>query len=155
MLKSAKAHGFRYDTVQMPLNVMDAHYASFGQKVLPVLVEEGIGVLGMKPLGSGLFFKSGPLSSRMVSARDCLQFPMALPTSVVITGCDTVAILKQGLEAAYSFRPTTPRARDEVLTRTASVAKDGAFERYKTSDIFDGTAKHPWWLETASLSRPG
>jgi predicted aldo/keto reductase-like oxidoreductase len=155
MLKSAKAHGFRYDTVQMPLNVMDAHYASFGQKVLPVLVEEGIGVLGMKPLGSGLFFKSAPVSSRMVSARDCLQFPMALPTSVVITGCDTVAILKQGLEAAYSFRPTTPRARDEVLTRTASVAKDGAFERYKTSDIFDGTAKHPWWLETASLSRPG
>ena len=57
MLETAAAHGFRFDTVQMPLNVMDAHYESFERKVLPALVEHDIGVLGMKPLGSGLFFR--------------------------------------------------------------------------------------------------
>ena len=155
MLKAAKAHKFHYDTVQMPLNVMDAHYASFGQKVLPVLVEEGIGVLGMKPLGSGIFFRSGPVASGQVTPRACLQYPMRLPTSVVITGCDTAGILKQGLEAAYSVQPVEAKVRDEVLAETASVAKEGAFELYKTGDTFDGTAKHPWWLETASLSKPG
>src|ERR1700731_175089 len=58
MLELAAKHDFRFDTVQMPLNVMDAHFRSFGQKVLPVLVKEGIGVLGMKSMGDGLILKS-------------------------------------------------------------------------------------------------
>jgi len=152
MLSTAKAHGFAFDTVQMPLNVMDRHYDSF-HGVLPVAAEQDVGVLGMKPFGSGLFFKSGPLASRALTPTDCLQYAMGLPTSVVITGCDTVGILKQALDAAYRFRPPSEKQRAALLATTADAARAGTWERYKTTEIFDGTAQHPWWLETASLDR--
>src|ERR1035441_6123230 len=51
MLEVAAAHKFRFDTVQMPLNVMDAHFRSFEHQVLPRLIAEEIGVLGMKSMG--------------------------------------------------------------------------------------------------------
>ena len=152
MLKTAKAHGFAFDTVQMPLNVMDAHYDSFEQ-VLPEAKAQDVGVLAMKPLGSGLFFKSGPLAQRTVTPAECLHYAMSLPVSVVITGCDTVGILKQALDAAYRFRPLDDQQRRALLARTAGAAQRGEWERYKTSQSFDGTAQHPWWMETASLQR--
>jgi predicted aldo/keto reductase-like oxidoreductase len=89
MLETADKHNFHFDTVQMPLNVMDAHYNSFGKKVLPVLVKKQIGVLGMKPMGSGII-----LQSKVVQPVECLHYAMNLPTSVVITGCDSMAILE-------------------------------------------------------------
>jgi aryl-alcohol dehydrogenase-like predicted oxidoreductase len=152
MLKAAAAHGFTFDTVQMPLNVMDAHYESFQRKVLPELVAHDIGVLGMKPLGSGLFLRSKPLADGAVTPVECLQYPMNLPTSVVITGCDTVGILKQAINAAYRFKPLAKPALEQLLARTAPVAGRGDWEKYKTSQTFDGTARSPWWMETASLS---
>jgi aryl-alcohol dehydrogenase-like predicted oxidoreductase len=154
MLETARTHGFHFDTVQMPLNVMDAHYDSFEARVLPVLVERGIGVLGMKPLGSGVFFDSAPLARGDVTATDCLHYALSLPTSVVITGCDTRAILKQAVHAAVTLDAVPAGRRAEVLRRTDPAAKRGEWERYKTTGGFDGTAQHPWWLETASLSKP-
>jgi aryl-alcohol dehydrogenase-like predicted oxidoreductase len=155
MLQTAFANQFRFDTVQMPLNVMDAHYDSFERQVLPVLVEHGIGVLGMKPLGSGLFFKSGPLARGAVTATECLHYALGLPTSVVITGCDTLGILKQAVKAASTLPRESAAANVELLRRTARAAARGAWEKYKTTGGFDGTAQHPWWLETASLEKPG
>jgi predicted aldo/keto reductase-like oxidoreductase len=154
MLRTAFANQFRFDTVQMPLNVMDAHYQSFEREVLPVLVEHGIGVLGMKPLGSGLFFKSAPLLAGRVTPTECLQYAMQLPTSVVITGCDTVGVLKQAVRAAATLTPPSTAQIAGLLKRTATVARRGQWEKYKTSGGFDGTAQHPWWLETASLAKP-
>jgi aryl-alcohol dehydrogenase-like predicted oxidoreductase len=154
MLNTARAQKFHFDTVQMPLNVMDAHYDSFQKRVLPVLVEQRIGVLGMKPLGSGLFFRSKPLSDGTVTATECLQYALDLPTSVVITGCDTVGILKQALRAAYTAKPLPQEEKTSLLARTSVAAERGTWEKYKTSQDFDGTAQHPWWLETASLSKP-
>ena len=154
MLRTAAAHEFRFDTVQMPLNVMDAHYDSFERQILPVLHEQEIGVLGMKPLGSGLFFKSAPLKDGTVTPEECLHYSMGLPTSVVITGCDTVGVLKQALHAAYTARPETVPSRKHLLARTARAAARGSWEQYKTTDGFDGTAQHPWWLETAELAKP-
>jgi len=151
MLKTAEAHKFTFDTVQMPLNVMDAHYDSF-HRVLPVAKKADTAVLAMKPLGSGLFFKSGALSKGAITPTECLQYPMSLPTSVVITGCDTVGILKQALNAAYGFKAAEDHQQG-VLARTTTDAKAGEWEKYKTSDVFDGTAQHPWWLETASLKK--
>ena len=81
-LEVAKENGSEFDTVQMPLNVMDAHYRSFEKLVLPELVKQNIGVLGMKALANGTI-----LESKTVSAIECLQYAMNLPTSVVITGC--------------------------------------------------------------------
>ena len=151
MLDVAAKHNFRFDTVQMPLNVMDAHYNSFQRLVLPALVNHQIGVLGMKPFGSGLFFRSRPLLDKSITPMDCLHYAMSLPTSVVITGCDTLGILRQGIDAAFRFKPMEAERVASVLHHTAPVATGGDWEKYKTSGTFDGTAQHPWWVETASL----
>ncbi len=100
MLAVAGEHKFRFDAVQMPLNVMDAHFRSFGHKVLPVLVKEQIGVLGMKSMGSGVI-----LRSNLVKPIECLHYALNLPTSTVITGIDRTEILDQALEAARTFKP--------------------------------------------------
>ena len=141
MLDVAFRNNFTFDAVQMPLNVMDAHFDSFAKLVVPVLVSHKIGVLGMKPMADGIILRSG-----VVSAPECLRYAMSLPTSVVITGCDSMAILRQALDVARSFRPMTVSERTALLARTASVARSGKFEPYKTTHNFDGTWWNPQWL---------
>jgi aryl-alcohol dehydrogenase-like predicted oxidoreductase len=141
MLEVAEKHHFRFDAVQMPLNVMDAHFRSFGKQVLPLLVKEQIGVLGMKPMGNGDILKS-----KTATPVECLHYAMSLPTSVVITGIDSMEILKQDLEAVRTFKPLTPEAMAALLKRTALAAAEGQFEQFKTTSHFDGTAHHPQWL---------
>ena len=141
MLDVAREHGFVFDTVQMPLNVMDAHYRSFGSHVVPALVKLGIGVLGMKPMANGIILKSNT-----VSAKECLHYALNLPTSVVITGVDSMEILDQACEAAGTFRPFSDQEVRALLSKTASAAAHGEFEPFKTSSIFDGTAENPAWL---------
>lgn len=140
-LRVAKEHQFQFDAVQMPLNVMDAHFRSFGRKVVPVLVKEGIGVLGMKPLGSGAI-----LRSNTVKPIECLHYAMSLPTSTVITGCDNMRILDQAIEAARTFKPLDEQEISALLARTAGAAAEGEYERFKTGTNFDGTAQNPQWL---------
>lgn len=141
MLATAKQHGFRFDTVQMPLNVMDAHFNSFEKKVLPVLLQDNIGVLGMKPMGDHFI-----LDSKTVTATECLHYAMNLPTSVVITGCDSLPILQQALATARSFQPLGASQVAALLAKTAKAAEGGQFELYKTSHQFDGTYANPQWL---------
>jgi len=141
MLETADKHSFHFDTVQMPLNVMDAHYNSFGKKVLPLLVKKEIGVLGMKPMGSGII-----LQSKVVQPVECLHYAMSLPTSVVITGCDSMAILESSLNAARTFKPLSESEVAALLGKTVEAAKNGQFEGYKTTTNFDGTANNPQWL---------
>jgi aryl-alcohol dehydrogenase-like predicted oxidoreductase len=141
MLEVAKENGFSFDTVQMPLNVMDAHYRSFERLVLPELVKQNIGVLGMKSMGNGIILKSGT-----VTPVECLHYALSLPTSVVITGCDSIEILEQAVEAVRTFRPMTVPQREALLSKTRAAAARGEFEPFKTSSIFDSTAQHPDWL---------
>jgi predicted aldo/keto reductase-like oxidoreductase len=141
MLKTASAHQFTFDAVQMPLNVMDAHYDSFEKKVVPVLLKEKIGILGMKPMGDKQILKSNT-----ATPLECLRYAMNLPTSVVITGCDSLNILQQALEAARGFRPMNQREIRILLVKTAPAAGKGEYERYKTSHDFDGTYHNPQWL---------
>ena len=141
MLEVADEHGFRFDTVQMPLNVMDAHYRSFGRLVLPELVKRGIGVLGMKPIANGII-----LRSKTVSAVECLRYALNLPASVVITGIDSMEVLDQACEVARTFEPLSDPEVAALLAKTARAAERGEFEPFKTSSIFDGTAEHPEWL---------
>jgi aryl-alcohol dehydrogenase-like predicted oxidoreductase len=141
MLEVAAKHNFHFDAAQMPLNVMDAHFRSFGRQVLPELVKEGIGVLGMKPMGSGLILQSG-----LVNPVECLHYALSLPTSVVITGVDSMRILSQALEAVKTFLPMTPEQVAALLKKTAQAAADGRYELFKTTDRFHATAKNPQWL---------
>jgi len=141
MLHTAHSHGFVFDAVQMPLNVMDAHYKSFAKKVVPVLTQHGIGVLGMKSMGDGFVLKS-----KAVTPTECLHYAMNLPTSVVITGCDSLQILEQALDAARTFKPLTEEELTALLAKTAPLAAQGEFEPFKTTIQFDGTAHNPQWL---------
>jgi aryl-alcohol dehydrogenase-like predicted oxidoreductase len=141
MLEVASEHGFSFDTAQMPLNVMDAHYRSFEKLVVPELVKQNMGVLGMKSMANGIILKS-----RTVTPVECLHYALNLPTSVVITGCDSMEVLDQALEAARTFRPMSAAQVQALLARTKAAAAHGEFEPFKTSSIFDSTATHPDWL---------
>ena len=141
MLATASAHQFTFDSVQMPLNVMDHHFDSFEAKVLPILQKQNIGVLAMKSMGDPFI-----LQSKTVTAIECLHYAMNLPTSVVITGCDSLKILQQALDAARSFRPMDKQELAALLAKTAKAAQAGEFEKYKTSHHFDGTYQNPQWL---------
>jgi aryl-alcohol dehydrogenase-like predicted oxidoreductase len=141
MLEVARQNGFHFDTAQMPLNVMDAHFRSFGKLVVPELVKEKIAVLGMKPMANGIILKS-----KTVTPIECLHFAMNLPTSVVITGVDSMEILDQAFEAAGTFRPLSDAQLKALLAKTEKAASRGEFEPFKISSIFDSTAENPAWL---------
>jgi aryl-alcohol dehydrogenase-like predicted oxidoreductase len=141
MLEVADTYGFRFDTVQMPLNLMDAHYRSFAKEVVPTLVSRHIGVLGMKSMANGILLKSNT-----ATPIECLHYALNLPTSVVITGIDSVEILDQAFAAIRTFHPLTDQELNGLLTKTASAAAAGRFEPFKTTSIFDGTARNPQWL---------
>lgn len=141
MLEVAAKHDFHFDTAQMPLNVMDAHFRSFSRNVVPVLMKQGVGVLGMKSMGSGVI-----LESKRVTPIECLHYAMNLPTSTVITGIDSMKILDQAIEAVRTFKPMTSQEVAALLKRTADVAATGKFEPFKTNAPFDSTALHPQWL---------
>jgi len=141
MLETAREHGFRFDTAQMPLNVMDAHYRSFEKLVLPELIRNQIGVLGMKPMANGIILKSNT-----VSPIECLHYALNLPTSVVITGIDRLDLLDQAVEVARTYKPMNHAQVNALLARTARAAARGEFEPFKTSSLFDSTAQNPSWL---------
>ena len=141
MLGVAFSHGFTFDAVQMPLNVLDAHFRSFEKKVLPVLLEHGIGVLGMKPLAGGRLMETGT-----VSAVEALHYAMNLPASVVITGCESMEVLHQALEAARTFRPMSDAEAAAILARTVEAAEGGRYEAFKTTQAHDATFANPEWL---------
>lgn len=140
-LEIAKQNGFTFDAVQMPLNVMDAHFRSFEKQVLPLLVKEGIAVLAMKPLGSGAILKSGA-----ANAIECLHYALNLPASTVITGIDQIEYLDQALEAVRTFKPMSQQQVAALLSRTEKFAMTGKFEGFKTGTQFDATALHPDWI---------
>lgn len=135
---------FDWDTIQMPLNVLDAHYKSFVQKVLPVAVERNIGIIGMKPLGAGALFQTNT-----VGAVEALHYALNLPTDVVITGMQSMADLEQAIEAAVSFRPLSDAEVESILNRTSRAAADGKFEWYKTTRYLDSTTMNPEWLDAS------
>lgn len=141
MLETAAKHSFHFDAVQMPLNVMDAHFRSFEHQVLPILVREGIGVLAMKTIAGGMI-----LQNQGVTPLECLHYALNLPTSTVITGIDSMKILDQAFEAVRSFKPMGNDQVYALLAKTGKFAADGKFELYKTADRFDSTARNPEWL---------
>jgi len=141
MLEVADQNGFVFDTVQMPLNLFDAHYRSFAKLVLPQLVKRRIGVLGMKSMAAGVLLKS-----KAVTPIECLHYALNLPTSVVITGIDSMEILDQAFEAVRTFHPMSDAELQPLLAKTAAAAATGKFEPFKTTSLFDGTATTPEWL---------
>jgi predicted aldo/keto reductase-like oxidoreductase len=141
MLEVAEAHGFHFDSCQMPLNVMDAHFRSFTHQVVPECVKRGVAVLAMKSMGDSNVLKSG-----VVTPVECLRYALSLPTSVVITGCEKQEILDQAFEVARTFKPLNRTQLDALLAKTKQAAMTGKFEPFKTTAAFDGTAQNPQWM---------
>jgi predicted aldo/keto reductase-like oxidoreductase len=141
MLEVAAQNKFHFDSAQMPLNILDASFRSFSHQVVPKLVEQGIAVLGMKPLASGAIPQNN-----IASAIECLHYSLSLPTSVVINGCDSVERVDQALEAARTFKPLTQQQISALIAKTRDAALTGKFEQFKTGTRFDGTALHPEWM---------
>ncbi|WP_026442165.1 aldo/keto reductase [Pseudacidobacterium ailaaui] len=141
MIETAEKHHYTFDTVQMPLNPLDAHFDSFAAKVVPVARKHNMGILAMKPMGDGLVLKTNT-----VTPVECLRYAMHLPVSVVITGCDSMHILQQALDTAKDFHVMDEAELNSILKKTETVALNGQFELYKTSHNFDGTFHNPQWL---------
>ena len=141
MLEVETERGVQFDAVQMPLNLMDAHYRSFAKLVLPELTRLNIGVLAMKTMANGHILKS-----KTVTPIECLHYALHLPSSTVITGIDSMAILEQAFLAAQTFQPFTDLQLNQLLAKTAALGKTGSFELFKTTSIYDGTASNPEWL---------
>jgi aryl-alcohol dehydrogenase-like predicted oxidoreductase len=141
MLEVAAQHKFHFDTAQMPINVLDYSFRSFGHQVVPKLTEQGIALLGMKPLASGAIPRNN-----IAGAIDCLHFALTMPTSVVINGCDSMERLDQAFEAVRTFKPLTKAQIDALAANTREAALSGKYELFKTATRFDGTALHPEWM---------
>jgi len=141
MLEFARKRQFHFDAVQMPLNVMDEHFRSFAHDVLPALLHQNIGVLGMKAFGDHYI-----VDSKTVTPIECLHYCLNLPVSTQITGIDSQAVLDQAVEAAHTFRPLSSAQLAGLLKRSRAAGLEGRFELYKTTSNFDGTAHNPHWL---------
>jgi aryl-alcohol dehydrogenase-like predicted oxidoreductase len=141
MFETADKHGFHFDTVQMPINVMDAHFRSFLNEVAPVAQKDGTAILAMKTFGDPYI-----LQSNTVTPLEALHFGLNSPATVVITGIDSPAILDQAFQAVESFRPLDRQQVAAILAKTKEAAMSGKFELFKTSSHYDGTIKNPSWL---------
>jgi aryl-alcohol dehydrogenase-like predicted oxidoreductase len=125
--------GYPFDTVQMPLNCLDANFRSFEKLVLPELNKRGIAPLGMKPLGG----TASAIKSGLVKAEEMLRYAMSLPVATTITGMDSLKALEQNLKVARGFKPMTPSEMQALRDRCKSQAGDGRHEFYKLSLRFD------------------
>jgi predicted aldo/keto reductase-like oxidoreductase len=141
MLDVAAEHKFHFDSCQMPLNLLDANFRSFAQHVVPRLLQEGIAVLGMKPMANGAIVKN-----KIATPKECLTYALTLPTSAVITGIDSMEVLEQDLEIMKDFKPLDVGQMRDLLARTMKPARTGNYEKFKTATMYDGTALHPEWL---------
>ena len=141
MIKVAAKHGFHFDTVQMPVNALDHHFESFGQKVIPVAQKHGIAVLGMKPLSNAAILKTNT-----ITASEALHYAMSVPVTMTITGCQSMANLEQALGVARNFRPLDVRQKIAILEKTRPFADAAKFEDYKSSHMYDGTFHNPQWM---------
>ena len=140
-IETARKYGFTFDTVQTPVNVFDAHYDSFAERVIPVARELDMGILAMKTFGDRNLLEAG-----VVDPIDMLHYGLDQPVSVVITGIDKPDILDQAVKAATTYEPLSDAKRAAILAASAPLARDGKLERYKTSRFFDGTVQNPQWL---------
>ena len=109
--------------------------------MVPKLVEQGIAVLGMKPMSAGALPQRG-----LATGVECLHYALTLPTSVVITGMTDQKTLDQAFEAARTFKPLSATQLSALLAKTREAALSGKLETFKTTTRQDGTARNPQWM---------
>jgi uncharacterized protein len=126
--------GFPWDSVQMPLNVFDAHHDSFENEIVPICKEQGIAVIGMKSFASGRVFSS----NSGITPQEALRYAMSLPVATIVSGMDSLKVLEQNLEIARNFTPLTDEERASIVARSKPFAANGEHERFKSTRDFEG-----------------
>jgi aryl-alcohol dehydrogenase-like predicted oxidoreductase len=126
--------GFPFDTIQMPLNPFDYSYRSFQREVLPVAVERGMAVFGMKSMGgSGEMISGGALTPT-----EALSYAMSLPgVSTTISGMDSMDVLDQNLDILRIFKPLSEEQITALRTHGRQF-EDGRYELFKSTVKYDG-----------------
>ena len=128
------AYNFPFDTCQLPVNCFDASFRSFEREVLPKLVSRGIAPIGMKSLGGD----ARQVKQRVITAEEGLRYALSLPVSTVVSGIDSMRVLRQNLAVVSRFRPMTARQMAALRKRVADAATDGRYELYKTTAMHEG-----------------
>ncbi|HKZ94293.1 MAG TPA: aldo/keto reductase [Candidatus Bathyarchaeia archaeon] len=123
---------FKWDTVQLPVSVLDYHFRSFTQEIIPILVERKIGVIGMKSLAGGNAIRTGTLK-----AEECVRYSMSLPVSTVVVGMESLNLLKKHLKVAATFSEMSETEKSELLQRSEPFGERGEYEPYKTTKHYD------------------
>ena len=124
--KAMLERGFDWETVQMPLNVLDHHYLSFSQEIIPLLQKKNIGIIGMKSVASGAIIKEG-----IATIEECLRFSMTLPVSTIVSGINNLDHLRHNLKITQNFKPMSEAQIAALLTKTYDYAQSGKHEWYK------------------------
>jgi aryl-alcohol dehydrogenase-like predicted oxidoreductase len=132
--KRMLSQGFPFDSCQMPLNVLDAHYESFEKEIVPICQEQGIAIIGMKSLAGGHLLESGI----DVTPAEAIRYAMSLPIATLVSGMDSLEVMEENLATARNFRPLTEEERKDILARSAPGSANGEFEPFKTTRKFEG-----------------
>ncbi len=127
------SYGFPFDTVQMPLNVMDYHYRSFQRGVLPEAQKRGIAAIGMKSMGGG----GEPIRAGVLTPQELLRYAMSLPVLTTVSGMDSIDVFRQNLAVAQSFVPYTSGEMAALQERVRAISGDGRLELYKATKVYD------------------
>ncbi len=126
-----------WDSAQMPINIMDAHYRSFQKEVVPVCLQKNVGVIGMKGLAGG--FPEGRIPSKAgLTVEECFRYCLSLPITSQVVGITSMAQLEQDIAIARTFKPMTPAEKGTLISRVKDEAGDGRHELFKSSKVYDG-----------------
>lgn len=128
----------KWDTVQMPINVLDAYYRSFAKQVVPAATKKGIACIGMKSLGGGAEHKGRFIVEKVCTHEEARRYALMQDIATLVVGIDSMEVLKQDLAVARAYKPMDDAERDKLLTRVKQVAGDGRHERFKSTQLFDG-----------------
>jgi len=116
-------HYDKYDTILMPLHPADPSYLSFEKNVLPVAVERGMGIQGMKSTANSKLLHS-------ITVRDCISYVLSLPVHCVALGCTTVGQIEDDVRVAQQFKPLDVE-KMTALRQQASRFKGPQLEDWK------------------------
>ena len=126
LFKEMLEKDFKWDTVQMPVNVLDYHYRSFTKQIMPILVKRKIGVVGMKSLAGGGILRTGSLKPE-----ECIRYSLSQPIATLVSGMDSMEVLKKNLMIVSKFAPMTEQEKNALLDRSKPYAKNAEYEWYK------------------------
>jgi predicted aldo/keto reductase-like oxidoreductase len=130
---------YDWDTVQMPINICDYFYRSFQKQVVPVCLEHGIGVIGMKTLAGSPGGTSGAIpEAGLATAEECIQYSLSQPVSSQVLGIRIRRDLDQALRVGRGFRPLDEDRLATLRDGVREAAGDGRVELFKSTQHFDG-----------------